>query len=275
MTSTPPRNISVYQRAPWKKGRQISVGGRKKSWNIVKSPGWRKHTSIEMCCCVSFPMSVKLRSRGLSDELGWISIPLFNSHFLESRHPLSFHLRVYRDTQSLAHCNQSSWLMMGMWRVCELHRGCECEFSAHVHLHVSLCVSVCLCVWFSVCTWVSRLPEKAYWWQLAKLLLPDPVWARAAEGWIGCRWRSAEPPPLVSCENDRPTHGAGQASRLPANSMTDSHCYLLHSISHELSFLFREVMGITEQTHPLYLFFLVWMHSFFKKCCSDLTCLYS
>lgn len=80
-----------------------------------------------------------------------ICIPLFNSNFLESRHPLSSHLCVYSDTQSLAHWNQSSWLMMRMW-VCVMCMSCTegrdvslctCKFAC---LTVSVMLSVYLTV---------------------------------------------------------------------------------------------------------------------------------
>ncbi len=94
----------------------------------------------------------------------WICIPLFNSNFLESRHPLSSHLCVYSDTQSLALWSQSSWLMMRM-RVCVTCM--SCTEGVNVSLRARTYTRPTACVWFSVCTWRSWLPKKAYWWRLA------------------------------------------------------------------------------------------------------------
>lgn len=73
----------------------------------------------------------------------WICLPLFNSNFLESCHPLSSHLCVYSDTRSLALQNQSSWLVMSMCDMYEMFWACECEF-----VHMYICMSHC--VFFSV-----------------------------------------------------------------------------------------------------------------------------
>lgn len=117
------------------------------------------YAALTSICAVLLKLGSKgidLQSSGLLWWMlgaSWICIPLFNSNFLESRHPLSSHLCVYSDTQSLAHWNQSSWLMMRM-RVCvtcvSCTEGASVSFCACLHLRVSLCV------WFSVCADCQR-----------------------------------------------------------------------------------------------------------------------
>lgn len=166
-------------------------------------------------------MGIDLQNRGLlwwALGASWICIPLFNSNFLESRHPLSSHLCVYSDTQSLALWNQSSWLMMRMW-VCVTCMSCA------EGVNVSFAWRA-FCITHSVCDFQCVLDRPdcqrkhigADW---HSYLLLYPVWALAAEGSIGRQWRSAEPPLLLSCENDRPTQKAVQASQPQANSITD------------------------------------------------------
>lgn len=182
-------------------------------WNFVQ------HQQV-----VFFPtMLLKLRGTGndlQNSGLVWwvlgaslICIPLFNSHFLEPRHPLSSHLCVYSVTEL---GTLEPVIMANDENVSMCDMTCMSRTEG-VNVSLGTCAFACLTVrvwFFSACTW---LPDKAYWWQLAWY----PVWALAAEGSIGRQWHSAEPPLLFSCENDRPTQKAVQASQPRANSITD------------------------------------------------------
>lgn len=85
----------------------------------------------------------------------WICIPLFNSNFLEPCHPLSSHLCVYSDTQSLALWNQSSWLMMRMW-VCVTCVSCTEGVSVSLRMRAFARLTVGVCVFFSVTILTAR-----------------------------------------------------------------------------------------------------------------------
>lgn len=212
-------------------------------------------------------MLLKLESTGIDLQnsvllwwvLGasWICIPLFNSHFLESRHPLSSHLCVYRDTQSLALWNQSSWLMMRMW-VCVTCRSCRERVNASLHTCTFACLTacVCACVWFfSVYLTVLTARESI----LVPIGIVTPVVSCVSVSsrrfdWLSvalCRATS----PLFLWEWQAYTESCPGVTALSQqhNWLTLLICSTAFPI-HELSFLFTKRMGTTKQSHPFYSF---------------------
>lgn len=211
----------------------------------------------------------------------WICIALFNSDFLESRHPLSSHLCVYSDTQSLAHWNQSSWLMMRMW-VWVTCMSCTEGVNVSLRTCAFACLTVCVCVWFfsvyftvltarssilvaigiviSVVSCVSVSSIRLDW--------PSVALCRATSSLFLWEWQAyTESCPGVT------------ASSQQHNWWT----LLIFSTAfpiHELSFLFTKRTGTTKQSHPFYsLFFNFFFFYCFEyvlfyivKCYLELTC---
>lgn len=104
-----------------------------------------------------------------------------------------------------------------------------------------------LCVWDFMCAWFSWLPEKAYWWRLAELLLPCLVWVLAAEGLFGRQWCFAEPPLLVFPRRvtDLPTDLLKPHSLEPDSKLINAFILLYFHPSPGVIFLFKRMLGNT------------------------------
>lgn len=201
----------------------------------------------------------------------WICLPLSNSNFLESCHPLSSHLCVYSDTRSLALRNQSSWLVMSMCDMYEMYRACECEF-VPMYICMSHCVFfsvylieltaresilVAIGIISSVVSYVSVSSRRFHWLSVALCRATFPLFL-----W---EWQAyTEICPGVT------------ASSQQHNWLT----LLIGSTAfpiHELSFLFTKKWWIPQNSHINFILFFLSKYVIFYavKCCFELICLYN
>lgn len=227
-----------------------------------KEDHFEKHKYFFILCSLCkffFKLPLKLRSTGIDLQssgllrwvLGasWICISLFNSNFQESRHPLSSHLCVYSDTQSLALWNQSSWLMMRLWVCVTCMSGME---GASVSLW--MCTFACLTVrvWeiFSVYLTVLIARES--------ILVPIGI-ATSVVSCVSVSSRRFDWPSVALCRATSPLFlwewqaytescPGVTASSQRHNWLTPLICSTAFPI-HELSFLFTKRMGSTKHIH--------------------------